>query len=572
MFFNTLIFTSMSFLVILSTLGYGLVFCNKVFQDSRYLNLPFVGIFGIFFLYIISSITHLVAPHNFLHNILLLTIGILIFINFFKRKLVEKKDFKIIIIIFLCLFLGFLISKTNEDFSYYHLPNSLQFSSNKLEFGLGNLNHGFKHFSSIFLINSIFYFPYTEVYLFNITNFMLQIFFFSGLILLIHKKGLNNFSKALAALSLITFIVKFYRLSEYGADYLGQFLVLLSFIFASLTFSKNNMIAKERKQLFLISMLLVIFATTTKFLYAIYIIIPVTIFIYRYKLKEIFTYLFDRNFLIISSISIFSIILFNFTSTGCLLYPILFTCFTDSIDWSISENAIRYLNLHYKAWSKAGIGTGYGTSNPQEYISGLNWVENWTRMYFFNKVSDYILVVLLVSIIFVIYLNKNFKNSNKLNFNHKISKISYISILVVFLLWFFNFPTLRYAGYSIVFLLFAVPVAIFLSKKLNFKDKKILKKLNTLIILALFIFNIKNIDRINKELSLKSHEHHNFLNFPFFWIDNVEYEKALIKEKFFYEVTNNKPCWNVPSTCIRNKSSIIIEKNNNYYFYKQNEK
>ena len=62
MFFNTLIFTSMSFLVILSTLGYGLVFCNKVFQDSRYLNLPFVGIFGIFFLYIISSITHLVAP------------------------------------------------------------------------------------------------------------------------------------------------------------------------------------------------------------------------------------------------------------------------------------------------------------------------------------------------------------------------------------------------------------------------------------------------------------------------------------------------------------------------------
>ena len=110
------------------------------------------------------------------------------FYNFYNKGLVEKQHLKKIFIIFACLFLGFLISKTNEDFSYYHLPNSLQFSSNKLEFGLGNLNHGFKHFSSIFLINSIFYFPYTEVYLFNITNFMLQIFFFSGLILLIHKK------------------------------------------------------------------------------------------------------------------------------------------------------------------------------------------------------------------------------------------------------------------------------------------------------------------------------------------------------------------------------------------------
>ena len=55
MFFNTLIFTSMSFLVILSTLGYGLVFCNKVFQDSRYLNLPFVGIL-VFFSYILYPV------------------------------------------------------------------------------------------------------------------------------------------------------------------------------------------------------------------------------------------------------------------------------------------------------------------------------------------------------------------------------------------------------------------------------------------------------------------------------------------------------------------------------------
>ena len=239
MFLNLLIFISLTFLVIISTLGYGLIFCNKIFYNNKYLNLSFKGIFGIFFLYIISSITHLIVPHNYLHNIFLLFIGIFLFFSYFKKKLIEKKQLKTVIIIFFFLFIGFLISKTNEDFPYYHLPNSLQFASNKLEFGLGNLNHGFKHFSSIFIINSIFYLPYVDIYLFNVTNFMFQIFFFSGLIILVNEKYLNNFTRVISSIALITFLAKFYRLSEYGADYIGQFSVFLGFIFTTLTFSKN---------------------------------------------------------------------------------------------------------------------------------------------------------------------------------------------------------------------------------------------------------------------------------------------------------------------------------------------
>ena len=120
-----------------------------------------------FFLYIISSVTHLVVPHNYTHNIILLIIGLLIFSIFLKKGFVKKKELKTIFLVFTFLFIGFLISKTNEDFPYYHLPNSLQFSTHKLEFGLGNLNHGFKHVSSIFLINSMFYF-------FNIRNLFVQ--------------------------------------------------------------------------------------------------------------------------------------------------------------------------------------------------------------------------------------------------------------------------------------------------------------------------------------------------------------------------------------------------------------
>ena len=566
MYLDIFIFLSLTILIIVSTLGYGLIFCNKIFLKNRYINLPFKGIFGIFFLYIISSITHIVLPHNHIHNSLLLFFGITFFIIFFERKIIEKKQLKIIFIIFICLFVGFLISKTNEDFPYYHLPNSLQFATHKLEFGLGNLNHGFKHFSSIFIINSIFYLPYVDIYLFNITNFMLQIFFFSGLLILLKNKHLNNFTKALGSFALITFLVKFYRLSEYGADYLGQFLVLLSFIFVTIAFSKKKIKFNEKKELFLISNILIFFAATTKFLYVIYFLIPI-IFVYLYKIEDIYKFILDKNFLIVSIFSISSIIFFNFTSTGCLIYPVTFTCFTNTINWSIPEDVVNSLNLHYKTWSKAGIGAGYGLENQTEYISGINWIENWFRKYFFTKVSDFMLVVASVLIVFILYFKQNFRIQNKLNFNIKASKISYLTIIIIFFVWFFNFPTLRYAGYTIVFLTLILPLAIFFAKRINFSDKLIMRKINIILIVGIFIFNIQNIKRLNKELNLTIDEHHNFSNFPFYWVDNVDYEKIFIENKNFYKVTSKKACWNVPATCLKDVTNLKIERKNNYIFY-----
>ena len=67
---------------------------------------------------------------------------------------------------------------------------------------------------------------------------------------------------------------------------------------------------------------------------------------------------------------------------------------------------VKYLNLHYKAWSKAGMGAGYGILNHQEYISGINWVIIGLKNIFLHKVSDYILVVLFISTIFIIFLLK----------------------------------------------------------------------------------------------------------------------------------------------------------------------
>ena len=335
---------------------------------------------------------------------------------------------------------------------------------NKLEFGLGNLNHGFKHFSSLFLINSLFFLPLVEFYLFNIANFMLQIFFFSSLTLIIHNNHKNNFIIILALVTLITYLTKFYRLSEYGADYFGQFLVLLSFIIISLSFSVSKQIAIDKKEIFLIDMYLMIFAITTKFLYAIYLLIPMFVIFNQYNLREIIDLIFEKKFFAISIVTLFTVIFFNYTATGCLIYPVIISCFTETTDWSVPTDVINQLNSHYKAWSKAGIGAGYGVEDTKNYLSGLSWIDNWIKTYFFNKVSDYILVIFFISLILLFVFKKNLKKNNKTNFKINITLISYISILIVFSLWFFNFPSLRYAGYSVVFLFLVVPLCIYLGK------------------------------------------------------------------------------------------------------------
>ena len=63
--------------------------------------------------------------------------------------------------------------------------------------------------------------------------------------------------------------------------------------------------------------------------------------------------------------------------------------------------------------------------------------------------------------------------------------------------WFLKFPTLRYGGYHLVFILIFLPLSIYLSK---FKSKNLLKKFKFILISVFVIFTYKNIDRIYYEV------------------------------------------------------------------------
>ena len=96
-------------MILTSVVGYGLLFQRIfLFKKNIFLNLPIIGIFGLFILYLLSFSTHLILPHNFIHNFIILLLGIFLFYKFNKK--INKRELKTIIIIFLLLFIGFFYS------------------------------------------------------------------------------------------------------------------------------------------------------------------------------------------------------------------------------------------------------------------------------------------------------------------------------------------------------------------------------------------------------------------------------------------------------------------------------
>ena len=92
-----------------------------------------------------------------------------------------------------------------------------------------------------------------------------------------------------------------------------------------------------------------------------------------------------------------------FFNTGCLIYPVSFTCF-ENFSWSLSKFEVLRLNEHYEAWSKAGRTPNYKVENISEYISYFNWVNVWIKEYFFNKISDFLLgLIFLLLVTFFIF-------------------------------------------------------------------------------------------------------------------------------------------------------------------------
>ena len=97
------------------------------------------------------------------------------------------------------------------------------------------------------------------------------------------------------------------------------------------------------------------------------------------------------------------------------------------------------MSIHYSTWAKGGIGPNFSVESPKDYVQSLKWVSHWFDIYFFNKVSDYLLLLGFFIILFLSLFKNNFKNKIKKNNFKKKFILVYILIVLVFLYWFFKF-------------------------------------------------------------------------------------------------------------------------------------
>ena len=155
---NHLIFIFYSILIVFSTIGYGYFFSEKINKNLQTFNIGYQGLIGFFFLIVISVVSSFILKHGVIHNIILHLFGIFCFFKYSKSLKIEFKNLKVLFLIIIFLFLGLYIYKSHDDFSYYHLTYALSLTENKFIFGVGNLGHGFRTFSSLFFF--ILYFFY----------------------------------------------------------------------------------------------------------------------------------------------------------------------------------------------------------------------------------------------------------------------------------------------------------------------------------------------------------------------------------------------------------------------------
>ena len=279
---NVLIFFLFFYLLLISIIGFGFLFQNvfygaiRNFDDQKII---YTGFYGLFLLTFISLITSLFFSHNFTHNLILHFFGILSFLIIKVKN--KKKYFKTIFFISIFTILAILISKTHDDFSYYHLPFTKYLTEHKVIFGMGYISHGFKLISSLFFLNSTFYLPLINYFSFHFSLIFFLIFFNFFLLKEIISKSNNEILKYLYLFAFIFFNLSFNRIAEYGTDKAGQILIVI------LTIKFFQLTCFEKKKNSLNNLLLIVpllaFCITLKTYFLPYILLGLTVFFLNEK-------------------------------------------------------------------------------------------------------------------------------------------------------------------------------------------------------------------------------------------------------------------------------------------------
>ena len=540
-------------IIILSVIGYGLLFQN-ILSNSIDIEFEYNLLGSLFFLISLSYLTHFFFNHGYIHNLIITILGIISFIFYsFKKKLLLKEYLRYICFVFGILVVALLAVKTHDDFPYYHFPYTYYLTQENLIIGVGNLVHAFRTPSSIFYLNSLFYLPIIEYFTFSMGAIL--ILGFSNLILIFKLKNdyhnkKYDFVFYLTFLSFLFINIFFYRIAEHGTDRSAQILILILFIEILSLYREST----DETKIFSRILILLGLIISLKAFYILYLLVLIPVFL-KFKKRNFLNLFRNFYFYIFGSLGFF-LVLVNIFNSGCIIYPVSISCFSN-LEWSLINEA-KLSNDWFEQWAKAGAGPNYRVDNPENYIKGFNWVSNWVDMYFFNKVSDFLFgVLLLLLIVFFTFYSKK-------RINIKIKKQNYIIYfiaIIIFFEWFYNHPSLRYGGYSLIALIIFIPFSIFFSRFVSIKFFK--EKIIVLIILSLVIFVGRNVNRIDNEA--KKYNYNLFSN-PYYRLDKVHFRVDKLINSL---ILNYQNCMDKNKINCQSSNGISVNKKNIYYILKK---
>ena len=511
LYIKTIIFFIISFVYFFSIVGYGKVIVNK---NSNYFE---AYLDGTILLLLISYSIYVTSGTNEIINIVILFVGLISYFKIYKE--LKRIKYKYIFYLLLSVFSVLIISKTHEDFNGYHYFSIFEIYNHNLRIGISNLNGSFYHSSLLALNQSTIVLPYFDFKLVHLPSFFIYFSVLGYFITILFSNDKKTNEVFYSLLCLLILLVKFNRLSEYGYDYISQFILLIVFHKIYFLSENNKEIIKS-----IIYFLLCVLIKPISLLFS-----PIMIFIIYKKSISFYKYIPISKYFLIFSILIV-IFSSSFFRTGCMFYPINKTCFSiENISWS-EKNRIKQNSEMISLWAKAYNAQGKTKYEKIEDRKLFNkdfvWMKYWIEVHFFYKILEFLLIIIGLIILIYVYFKKE-NNPLKKNKKDKIILCS-LSLLSI-LFWLNTVPQFRF-GFSSIIIFFYLFIDLLFDLNIKFEKKKFFH----IFIFGLVILNVKNISRIQSEF--ERIDLYKFKNFPFYNEKIIKNDYSKIKKKNFFHI------------------------------------
>ncbi len=489
-----------NYLLLLSIFGYSFLYKKFLFKEKEFKISNIEILYGLIIILFLSLIINFFFPLKYF-SLTIVILGIIIFIYGLYKK-IYKINF--IYYFFIILFISYIsfYAGDNIDSPMYHLQILKWLMSEKISFGLANLEIRFGFNSSWHSIIALLNLSYDK---FN-SKYYLSAIILSTLIYETVKYRKNIEYSHILLFLVTTFLLIFSIAHPFRngviLNQLGNperdIANMIFFFFSIYIFLK--IVEKNYDDKNLINLLIAstFFCLTTRLTMAPIILI---LFFTLYKSKNY--KLINFNTIFLSIISFFWLIR-SFFLSGCLFFPVSKTCI--QTPWSVNiEEIVSIVN---QAMSYAKTLPSLHRFNDYEYtLNSYQWVVPWFKNYFLEAALLQIGTVIILLSIFLILISKFLK------FKIKIKNSDYFLLLILILTLFFWFkaPEIRFGWGPLIIL--PCLFAIISLKKIDFLSKftQINKIISLISIILLFSFTSKSIKYFKSdELFITSKKSYDF--------------------------------------------------------------